>query len=265
MKKKHKQNPPKFFSLLENNQDITALLTTRHYGFSQTPFASLNFSFIVGDDNKSVKQNYNVLANYLQCSTEDIFSMEQIHSNNVFILDQTSKKNISSQQIKQTDAVITNLKNTAILAMGADCPQIALYDPEKKVIAVIHAGWKGLTGKIIEKTLTSMQRLYQCRNENIIAHTGAHLCQKCFEVKKEVADIFVSNFENSDNIIYTDEKGKITVSLQNAILETLKKQQLKQKNISFLNMCTVCENDMFFSYRKENQKTGRTALALILR
>lgn len=261
MQKNSKKNAVKFFPLLENADGVTALLTTRHYGFSQDPYNSLNFSSIVGDDEKNVKQNYDVLAGYLDCCAEDIFSMEQIHSSNVFILNENSKKLLTRNRIKKTDAVITNLRQTAILAMGADCPQIALYDSKQKVIAVIHAGWKGLINNIIEKTLTAMNS----DPKNILVHTGAHLCQNCFEVKKEVSDIFSDNFENSDKIIHKDKDGKITISLQNAIHTKLTATGIQQKNIRSLNMCTACENSLFFSYRKENKTTGRTALAVMLR
>lgn len=251
-----------FFPFFKNEANVLALATTRHYGKSVAPFASLNVGINVGDDDSLVKANRKILASYLKTDTSKMFFMEQIHSNNITIL---TEKNLPLDNTAQkTDALITNMKNTAICALSADCPLIGLYDKENNVIAVIHAGWKGLTAKIIEKTVDKMQQNFDSQPKNIRSVISAFICKKCFCIKDDTVKYFQEAYPNNKNIITKDNQGIYRADLKKAVLTSLTNKGLLKSNICFLDKCTVCENELFFSYRAENQKTGRCALAFKL-
>lgn len=253
------------FILFKQQSKVTAVYTTRKNGFSHNCFNSFNLGFHVGDDPYCVEKNRNKLKKILNTTDNDIFFMDQIHSNNIFVLDEQTKNILQKEnitEIKKTDALITNIKNTAICSMGADCPQIALYEPKEEVIAVIHAGWKGLINNIIEKTITEMCLSFNCQKENILTASSAFICEKCFVVKEDTAAFFKEKFAKNKKIIKHSEQ--ININLKEAIKTILLQNNISEKNINFLDMCTACNKDIFFSYRKENKKCGRNALAIKL-
>lgn len=252
----------KFFRFFPQYKNLTAIYTTRLNGFSTNDFSSFNLGLHVGDNKDAVLKNRTLLAKYLNCTQNKIFFMDQIHSGNTYIIPNNSRT--TSNTIQETDALITNNKNTAICAMGADCPQIGLYDKEKKVIAVIHAGWKGIVSGIITNTINSMQRYFRSQAEDIMVVTGAFLCSECFCVGEDTATLFTEKFINSEKFINKNSSSQITIDLKKAIKYILREEGVKSENISFLDMCTKCHNDLFFSYRGENKCTGRTVLALML-
>ena len=180
------------FSQLSKHKDILHFITTRHGGFSKSPFSSFNLASHVGDKQDDVIKNRELLASYLGISSNSFFYTNQEHGDKVFLINNqnTKKRNIvSSNTIPTSDAMVTADKNRCLLIFVADCVPVLLYDYNKKVIGVVHAGWKGTVSLISQKTVCLMQKHYGCKPQDILCAIGPSIGPCCYEVGKDVIDL----------------------------------------------------------------------------
>jgi len=141
----------------------------------------------------------------------------------------------------------------------ADCVPIILYDPKLKVIAVVHAGWKGTVSEITGKTIHEMMGHFKCEPENIYAGIGPAIDKCCFSVDKEVTEMFEKNLKRSEYFI-EKENDSASINLKEANKIQMILSGLKEENIEVSEICTSCSSDVFFSHRREEGRTGRFAL-----
>ena len=162
----------------------------------------------------------------------------QTHSDHVEIVDERI-------DYPDTDGLIlTNTEDTVYLKF-ADCTPLIFYDKENKIGAVSHAGWRGTAAKIGVKTINKMSANFGTRPENIVVLIGAAISICCYEVSEEVRDTLLATVENPIGLY----EGR------NVDLKGINAQQLREigvKNIDVCPYCTSCNNDLFYSYRKEN-------------
>lgn len=154
------------------------------------------------------------------------------------------KNIISMNQVHKKDIMLTKIKNRFLIVRIADCVPILLFDPVKKIAAVCHAGWKGTYLKASKEVIKLMAKKGSDPS-NIIAVLGPHICAGCYNVPEQRAKLF-NNFVNKNNKYYLD-LGKENIEL-------LKKAGVKQ--IEDINICTSCQNELLFSYRKEGPGHG---------
>ena len=191
-----------------------------------------------------VKENLDLLSDYLKIPIENIIHPHQIHSDNIEFV--TDKK-----EYPDCDAMILDKKNYAIYLNFADCTPIILYDKKQNIIAISHAGWRGTALKIASKTVKKMNS----NPNDIIALIGPCIGFECFETYDEAIEQLKNSVGNKEGLFkgnYADLKG-------------INKRQLEEIGVNDFDIipyCTVCDNDKFFSYRKENKtKLRHSALA----
>ena len=183
--------------------------------------------------------------------------MNQIHSNKSFVL-----RNLRFNRIKG-DGLITKMKKVAICVLTADCAPILIYDPVRKIIAIVHAGWRGAFKKILLKMLKKIIRMGS-KKENIIVAIGPCIAQRSYEVKNDFKRIFVN--QSSKNFRYFRSiKRRIYFSLGDYI-----KAQLIDfgiKNIDLIKKDTYIKKNNFFSSRysfKINQNDYGRNISVIM-
>jgi len=201
-----------------------------------------NLAFHTKDDEQNVIKNRQKLAQKMGYSYEKLIYMNQIHSNNVQIVDENSPK-----LIENCDAIITNSKNLPLMVMVADCIPILLFDEKKQVIAAIHAGRNSTFLKITQITAQNMIDKFSCKPKNIKAVLGPSIQKCCYEVSSKLVLIVKNSF------------GLEFVNDRNIDLQGINKKLLSEigiKNIEISPICTKCSNKPYFSYRKD-KNTGR--------
>lgn len=175
-----------------------------------------------------------------------------------------SKPDINLSEYKETDGLITNEKNLLLSTTNADCILLLFFDPNKKVIANVHSGWRGTLQRISVKTIRKMIDKFDCNQEDIICCICPSIRKCHFEVDKDVKDLFEEEFKdlNLEKIIEKQknkEKYNIDTVLINQII--LEKEGLKKENIIDSGICSVCNSDLIHSYRVEKEGYGlNTAL-----
>jgi polyphenol oxidase len=230
----------------------------RHGGCSPYPWKSLNMATSVGDSRENVIENRIRIAESLQINPNNYFDLWQVHSNNVVITDKPRPSNVKHIQ---ADAIITREKQVVLLMLFADCVPIMLFDPDKKVIAISHAGWKGTINGVVAETIKSMTKKFNCVTDNIIGVIGPSICADHYQVGDEVIEQVKTVFNPEDNVI-SSKDGRSFLDLPAANRKTMEKCGMKI--IETLNICTACNTDDWFSHREENGKTGRFAVVITL-
>ncbi|MBD3795427.1 MAG: peptidoglycan editing factor PgeF [Epsilonproteobacteria bacterium] len=176
----------------------------------------------------------------------------QTHSNHIKVIKEWIELGWSDKEsaIDDCDALITNQKNLMLTILTADCVPILLFCPKKNVISAIHAGWKGTLGKIVINAVETMKEEFGVNPKDIVASIAPAIGECCYEVSKEVAQKF-DEYHNA----YRLTNGSYMLNLP--LINQLQLESIGVKNIEQSNICTACENENYFSYRKEGGCSGR--------
>ncbi len=219
---------------------------------------------------KETLNNYKLLCEKIGSNYLNIVKPIQRHTDNVKVILEKINKNapdFSKKQYENIDGLITNRPNLMLSTTSADCISLLFFDPEKKVIANVHSGWKGTLQRISIKTVEKMINDFNCISEDIIVCICPSIRKCHFEVEKNVKDIFEKEFqdlgeENLKEIIeekIPNNKWNIDTVLINKII--LEKRGLRKENIIDSKICTMCNPEILHSYRVEKENYGlNTAL-----
>lgn len=213
----------------------------------------------IKDGNKTdLLNSYKKVADALGFNYNNIVKPHQTHT------DRVESVNSAGDEFEEVDGVITNKKEIILCTTSADCTSLLFYDDDKKVVADIHSGWKGTLQKIGKKAVEKMIKDYKCNPKDIICCIGPHIRKCHFEVEEDVMQLFKNEFEYTgriDEIIETGrkvdgvQKYNIDTTLINKII--LQEAGLKEENIIDSEICTVCNSDLFHSYRVDKEQSGR--------
>jgi len=244
--------------LLTPYKNLSHAFSTREGGYSKTPYLGNNLAFHVKDDLETVKKNHLDFSLYLGYPLNRLVHMNQVHGDSIVIVNEAS----DLRKVPTCDAIITNLKNTPLMVMVADCMPILIYDPIKKVIAVVHAGRAGVLSKILPKTIQKMIDYYHCNNTDLLVVIGPSIHKCCYEIGLEL-----QNEIEKDGYSYAlQTKGSsYYLDLEAIIIQQLKTLKIKDEHIDFSPYCTSCNNDIFYSYRAEKNICGRFCGLLMLK
>jgi polyphenol oxidase len=208
------------------------------------------FSTRICGDLKLVEHKRQNFCDVLGVDYSKLIIPAQEHTDNIAIV-----KKPGNIDLSETDGIITNLKNTPVMLLFADCTPVILYSDEHKVLGVIHAGWRGTAQKIVSKAVNIFKNEFSVDALEIKAVIGPAIGQCCYPVSVEVAEQLNRTIKESHDNIFLEEKGKVRVDLKK-----LNAQQLWEagvREIDTTEHCTCCKNEIFYSYRADNGKTGR--------
>jgi len=211
-------------------------------GHSKNIYKSLNCGTGSKDNKKNIKKNLQIVRKKISKTAKNIFLVHQIHSNKFIFID----KKYNNKDKPKADAIITNRKNFPIAVLTADCAPILVYDDNMKMIAAIHAGWKGAFKGIITKVIKFMIKK-GCKKENITVSIGPSISQKNYEVKDDFKRKFIQKDEKN-YIFFKKKKNKLYFDLTKYIYASLK--TIKVKNIDILKIDTFDKKNKFFSARR---------------
>jgi YfiH family protein len=220
---------------------------TRKGGVSLPPYDTLNLSKDNGDREEDVIQNKNRIAGAFYFDPKRLVLLNQIHQDRILLL-RNSLGTLPT--LLEYDALITNSPNTFLGIQTADCVPIFIADQKKRVIAAIHAGRQGTALHITTKVLKTMEEEFACTSENLIIALGPSIGNCCYEIDEKV---FQPEWEPFSTL---KGSGRWMVDLARINIAQMKKEGIQEEQIIWVDLCTRCHADLFFSYRKEGQ-TGR--------
>lgn len=185
-------------------------------------------------------------------SDKIIVSVGLVHENKAAIIDDIDQ----DTEIAGCDALITDQNKYLLTITVADCLPIYFYDINKKVVALAHAGWRGVVSEIVKEVVNLFVSHYNSDLRSIEVFIGPHIQACHFEVKDDVASQF-----KSASLIVRDKKTYINLS--QAVRDQLIKSGISPDNINISPECTACLNDKYFSFRRDNPKELETMVAYI--
>ena len=194
------------------------------------------------DNKKKILENLEVVSNKIKVKNKKIILLNQIHSNKFHYIDMHSKLNNKFEG----DALVTDRKSIPIAILTADCAPVLIFDDKKKMIAAIHAGWKGAYKDIVKKVVKFMIKK-GCSPQNITVAIGPCISSNNYEVKEDFIKKFIKK-DKKNIIFFKITKGKNYFNLNKYIYFQLK--SLNIKRVDIINKDTFNAENNFFSARR---------------
>ncbi len=198
------------------------------------------------------------IAAYFPIDVKNLTFMNQIHSDGIVI------KNNKKPSFPTADAMITNLKGVGLAIKTADCVPIFLYDDNKKVAAAIHAGWRGTALKIVKKVIKKLEQEFDVDVNTLYAFVGPAINQQCYEVGKDVYEHFGFLGKSKNDFFYKSKSGKFLMNLKGINVYMLENYGLDPSKIEVSDICTHCQSELFYSYRRDREHSGRNISFIVL-
>lgn len=252
------------------NDKISSAFTTRLGGVSGEDFAplkSLNLAFKDIDQPENVLKNYSMIADSLGFSAKNIISLHQRHTDEIIICDKNYCTNyVFSPQKDIADAMITNIGGMLLSIKVADCVPILFYDEKNNAVGAAHCGWRGTLKELQKKTALKMTEIYGSSIDEIKVAIGACISSCCFEVSDDVFEEFYNKFGDYIKPFFESKPNdKYNCDLKNINKQLLTDIGIKAENIDISGNCTCCEEDLFFSHRRDGEKRGTLAAFIGIR
>lgn len=231
--------------------NIIAGVTTK----SLDSFPEFGFSINKSDTNSAFNEdnisNFRLFfANQLGVSPEKLLFQKQTHSDIVEVKD-------FDKSFYESDAMIIKDTGYVLNVSIADCLAILIYDPENKVIAGIHSGWRGSSKNIIEKTITTMSFEYGTKPSSLIVYISPGASGEKYEVGVEVASLFQNGITKLRN-------GKYLLDNKIIVLNQLLDLGVRQTNIEISDLCTISDNRLH-SFRRDKERSGRMCAYIMMK
>jgi YfiH family protein len=225
---------------------------TRHGGISPTPWKSLNFGASVGDDPQRVLQNRQAALVALDIKPESVYDVYQVHSNEIIVTDRPLD---AGEAHKKADAILTARPGVTLLMRFADCVPILLFDPQNRVVGMVHAGWMGTVNKIATQAIKIMQGSFGSHPDDVLAVIGPSIGPDHYPVGEDVIRKARISFGSHVDSLLNQLDGKTYFNLWEANRVNL--WEAGVINIEIAWICTHCHIEDWYSHRGERGKTGR--------
>lgn len=240
--------------------------STRIGGVSTGIYSSMNLGPGKGDDPSLVRENFRRFCAAIGADDDRVVMTSQIHGT---VIRPVTPADIETDTYDRwehrCDGLITDIPGLALTVFSADCIPVLLYDPVRRVIAAVHAGWRGTAGDIAGKAARMMQSDYGSDPAHILAAIGPGISRCHFETHSDVPDAmtaalgsFVSAF------IDPVGEGKFRVDLKGINAALLTRAGLDKDHIDISADCTTCNPDLYWSHRLTQDDRGSQAAIIQL-
>ncbi|MFZ2447203.1 MAG: polyphenol oxidase family protein [Syntrophobacteraceae bacterium] len=228
---------------------------TRSGGVSKPPFESMNVSWSNGDSAERVFENLCRIRDLL--GLDRLVSGPQVHGAAINFVDKTALSSLESRPplviAPRGDALATNISGTGLLIKVADCQSVMVVDPEARVAANVHSGWRGSVQNIVGKTVDYLRARRGCVPGRMLAAVGPSLGPCCAE--------FINFRDEIPPHLWRFQVRPQYFDFWEITRGQLVSAGIRDENIEVIGRCTVCESSEFFSYRAERE-TGRMAAVI---
>lgn len=264
------------FPLLEETGVVRHGFTTRLGGVSQGIFSTMNLSFTRGDRKEAVEENYKRLAEALSVEYDSFVCSNQTHTTNVIRVGKEDVKECGlsfcasgserAERYQDVDGMVTNEPGVTLITYYADCVPLYFVDPVHHAIGLSHSGWKGTAARMGKVTLEKMKQEFSSNPKDVICAVGPSICQNCYEVSEDVAQVFQKEFAGrEEEILINKGNGKYLLDLWKANEIVLTEAGVLPSHLTVTEVCTCCHPDLLFSHRASQGKRGNLAAVLTLK
>lgn len=236
-------------------------ITTRRGGVSEGALATLNMGRRGVDADEYISENHRRVAEALGVSPGSFVFSDQVHGARIHQV--TSQNRL--EKTRETDGLMTDVPGVTLVTLYADCMPILVYDPIRRAIGMVHAGWRGTAKAIGPALVRQMNEAYGSKPEHLLAAIGPAIGKCCFEVGDEV----VHAFKDMEALLPETgwlawHEGSPHVDLIRINTTLLTAAGLNPLRISVAPLCTRCHGELLYSHRRDHGQTGRMAALMAL-
>ncbi|EMA6341261.1 peptidoglycan editing factor PgeF [Bacillus cytotoxicus] len=242
----------------EDLGNITAGFTTKDGGVSTGSFHAMNLGLHVNDIIENVHENRRILANKLHKPLENWICSEQVHDHHVEKVGHEEKGRgvyVYEDGIQKTDGIYTADKDVCLTSCYADCVPLFFYAPSHGLIGLAHAGWKG-TVKEIANEMIQKWKAEGVSTTDIHVAIGPSIGACCYVVDDRVLSA-AKQVINGSVPYKVISDGQYAIDLKEINRIVCLQAGIKEEHIVMSSLCTSCEEQLFFSHRRDQGKTGR--------
>ena len=240
--------------------------STRQGGVSQGMWASLNLGVSRGDDPDHVRENYRRFQAAIGAEGHVMAASNQVHGAVVRNLTTADLKDDTSGKTGyEADGLMTAIPGVILTVFSADCIPVLLYDPRRRVIAALHAGWRGTAAGIVTVAVGQMASVYGSDPADILAAIGPGIGQCCFETHEDVPNAMTAAMAGGVlPFIQLKDNGKFAVDLKGINAKRLELAGVTPDHIAICGDCTACMRDKYWSHRIMGTQRGSMAAMIEL-
>jgi YfiH family protein len=194
-----------------------------------------------------------ILAKRFAIRETGILSVRQVHGDSIWVIGASEDEDAAD---RACDALVTNRKGIAITVRTADCLPILIWDETQKVVAAVHAGWRGSLKAIASKTVVTMRSSFGCRPDDLWVGIGPAIGSCCYEVDGPVLGPLRTEFDYWKEVVREKGGGKGMLDLAGLNLRQLIASGVPSDRIAVVDACTFCHPERFYSYRRDGHSAG---------
>jgi len=225
--------------------------STRLGGESALPSLALNLAYFKGDEKEAVAENRRRFLKAMGAEEMQVVTARQTHSTERCTIESAAQ---ARGPQPDCDAMITRMPDVLLAVQTADCLPVLIADTKSGAVAGIHAGWRGTAGRITERTVADLMLTGGVNPRDCIAALGPAACAECYEVGEDVIERYKSEFGYWRNLLVNfKENGKAHLDIRAANVQQLMFCGFTEDRIHVADFCTMHQNELFFSYRKEGR------------
>jgi YfiH family protein len=189
-----------------------------------------------------------------------MLSVKQVHGTDALVVDRALTP--SDRFPGGWDALVTDQPGVMVAVRTADCVPILMHDPKRRVVAAVHAGWRGAVAGIVQKTIALMESRFGSAPDQLRISIGPSAGACCYEVDEPVLDRLHEACPDSGKVVRSRRSGRAHLDLKLLIREQAWAAGARPESITSVNLCTICHEELFFSYRREGQVIGTMVSAI---
>mgnify|MGYP000179826803 CR=1 FL=1 len=166
-------------------------------------------------------------------------------------------------RLEGCDAVLTDVPGVPLMTFSADCPLIVLYDPRRRVLGLVHASWRCTVARLTEQVVRALTAEYGVRPADLRVGIGPGAGPCCYEVQQDVYD--AARELRARDAAFQRRDGRLYFDLGRANLAQLAAAGVPPPQVELAGLCTLCHNDLLYSFRREKAGCGHFGLMAALR
>lgn len=242
--------------------------STRLGGVSKGPYASLNLGTLdknsPGDTNTVVAENFRRWREALECPRMPRVVVRQVHGSGVWV---PPTELVHVSDAPQADAMVSDRPEKMLTVRVADCVPVLLAGSDEfgtvRAVGAVHAGWRGIIAGVVPAAVEAMKINFDLGPEALMAAVGPHIGLEHFEVGPEVTAAFEA--AGLGEAVRRGGWARPHIDLGRAVVMQLRRAGVAAGRIDVDEYCTYRDSDLFYSYRRDGECTGRMAAVIAMR
>ncbi len=191
-----------------------------------------------------------------------ILSVKQVHGTDALIVDQPVAQGDAFEG--GWDALVTNQSGVMVTVRTADCVPVLLCDPERRVVAAIHAGWRGAVAGIVPKTVALMVSRFGATVDRLQMAIGPSAGPCCYEVDEPVLARLREVFPEWRSVVRPVNSQKAHLDLRAFVRQQALADGLGADRVATIDACTICQPERFYSYRRDGVVKATMVSGIVL-